>query len=40
VKEPGHITYPIIKKYVDEMVTVTDEEIAHAMMFMLERGIC
>jgi threonine dehydratase len=37
VKEPGHITYPIIEKYVDEMVTVTDEEIAHAMMFMLER---
>jgi threonine dehydratase len=37
VKEPGIITYPIIEKYVDEIVTVTDEEIAHAIMFMLER---
>jgi threonine dehydratase len=37
VKEPGQKTYPIIEKYVDEIVTVTDEEIAHAMMFMLER---
>lgn len=37
VKEPGVVTYPIIEKYVDEIVTVTDEEIAHAIMFMLER---
>lgn len=37
VKEPGVITYPIIEKFVDEIVTVTDEEIAHAIMFMLER---
>jgi threonine dehydratase len=37
VKEPGMITYPIIEKYVDEIVTVTDEEIACAIMFMLER---
>ncbi|MFD2445509.1 threonine ammonia-lyase [Bacillus sp. CGMCC 1.16607] len=37
VKEPGEITYPIIEKYVDDIVTVTDEEIAHAIMFMLER---
>ncbi len=37
VKEPGKQTYPIIRKYVDEMVTVTDEEIAYAIMFMLQR---
>jgi threonine dehydratase len=37
VKEPGIKTYPIIEKYVDNIVTVTDEEIAHAIMFMLER---
>lgn len=37
VKEPGILTYPIIEKYVDEIVTVSDEEIAHAIMFMLER---
>ncbi|AST90193.1 threonine ammonia-lyase [Sutcliffiella cohnii] len=37
VKEPGQVTYPIIHQLVDEMVTVTDEEIAYAIMFMLER---
>jgi threonine dehydratase len=37
VKEPGIKTFPIIEKYVDAIVTVTDEEIAHAIMFMLER---
>jgi threonine dehydratase len=37
VKEPGIVTYPLIEKYVDAIVTVTDEEIAHAIMFMLER---
>ncbi|MFE8699743.1 threonine ammonia-lyase [Cytobacillus sp. FJAT-54145] len=37
VKEPGINTYPIIKKYIDDIVTVSDEEIAHAIMFMLER---
>ncbi|RSD24864.1 threonine ammonia-lyase [Mesobacillus subterraneus] len=37
VKEPGFKTYPIINQYVDDIVTVSDEEIAHAIMFMLER---
>ncbi|WP_257351389.1 threonine ammonia-lyase [Pseudalkalibacillus decolorationis] len=37
VKKPGKLTYPIIEKWVDEMVTVNDEEIAFAIMFMLER---
>ncbi|HEY4600476.1 MAG TPA: threonine ammonia-lyase [Cerasibacillus sp.] len=37
VKEPGQKTYPLIQKYVDEMVTVSDEEIAYTIMFMLER---
>lgn len=37
VKDPGIKTYPIIEKYVDDIVTVNDEEIAHAIMFMLER---
>ena len=37
VKEPGLKTYPIIEKYVDDIVTVSEEEIAHAIMFMLER---
>ncbi|MBY6035290.1 threonine ammonia-lyase [Fictibacillus nanhaiensis] len=37
VVKPGEITVPLISKYVDEMVTVTEEQIAYAMMFMLER---
>ncbi|XIH35385.1 threonine ammonia-lyase [Cytobacillus firmus] len=37
VKEPGIKTFPIIEKYVDDIVTVTEEEIAHAILFMLER---
>lgn len=37
VKEPGKLTFPIIQRYVDEMVTVSDEEIAFSMMMMLER---
>lgn len=37
VVKPGEITVPVISKYVDEMVIVTEEQIAFAMMFMLER---
>jgi threonine dehydratase len=37
VKEPGKLTMPIIQKYVDDMVTVTDNDIATAMVYMLER---
>lgn len=38
VKEPGQHTYPIIQEYVDDIVTVTDEEISAAILFMLERN--
>lgn len=37
VKETGKLTYPLIHRYVDDIVTVTDEEIAFAMVLMLER---
>ncbi len=37
VKQPGRLTYPVIKQLVDEMVTVTEAEIAYAMVLMLER---
>ncbi|WP_407268229.1 threonine ammonia-lyase [Radiobacillus sp. PE A8.2] len=37
VKKIGSLTFPIIERYVDEMYTVTDEQIASAMIFMLER---
>lgn len=38
VKKPGTHTLPIIRNYVDDIVTVTDEEIASAMVYMLERN--
>ncbi len=33
----GEITFPIIKKKVDEIVTVTEEEIASAILMLMER---
>ncbi|MGJ9457731.1 threonine ammonia-lyase [Oceanobacillus sp. CF4.6] len=38
VKEPGKLTFPIIQEYVDDIVTVKDEEIASAIIYMLERN--
>src|SRR5699024_8969790 len=38
VKEPGKLTAKIVKEYVDEIVTVSDEEIAAAILYMLERN--
>lgn len=37
VKEPGEHTYELVKNYVDEIVTVTDDEICAAILFLLER---
>ncbi|MBF89583.1 MAG: serine dehydratase [Candidatus Marinimicrobia bacterium] len=33
----SELTFSIIKKYVDEIITVTEEEIIHAMQIILER---
>ena len=38
VKTPGDLTYDICKKYVDEIVTVDEAEIASAILILLERG--
>jgi threonine dehydratase len=39
VKRPSQVMYDhFISKYVDEMVTVTDDEIAEAIVFLLERA--
>jgi len=38
VKKPGQHTLPIIQEYVDDIVTVTDAEIASAILYMLERN--
>lgn len=34
---PGKITFPVIQKYVDDVVTVSDAEIVDAMRFAFER---
>lgn len=37
VKTPGDITYDLVKNYVDGVVTVTDDEIALAILTLLEK---
>ncbi len=37
IKRPGSITFPIIKEVVDEMVTVSDDEIAFSILLLMER---
>ena len=36
VKKPGELTFELCSKYVDEVVTVSDGEIASAILFLLE----
>jgi threonine dehydratase len=38
VKRPGEITLPIIKDYVDEVVTVSEEEIARAIFHCVQNN--
>jgi threonine dehydratase len=37
VRRAGDTTLPLVEKYVDEVVTVDDEEIANAILLLLER---
>ena len=37
VKSPGELTYSIIREYVDEIVTVSDKEIAEAFLILCEK---
>lgn len=37
VKQPGDLTYEICKKYVDEIVTVSDDEISAAILALMEQ---
>lgn len=37
VKQPGKLTYRLVKKYVDDVVLVNDGQIAEAIFLMLER---
>jgi threonine dehydratase len=38
VDKPGERTVPVLRHYLDDLVTVTDSEIAQAMLLMLERS--
>ena len=38
VRQPGHLTYELIHKYVDDIVLVKDDNIAATMLLMLERA--
>jgi len=37
VRRAGEVTYPVVARYVDEIVTVTEDEIASAILTLLER---
>jgi threonine dehydratase len=37
VRRVGECTFPLVQNYVDQMVTVTEEEIANAILVLIER---
>lgn len=37
VKSPGELTYEIIREYVDDIITVSDKEIAEAFLILCEK---
>jgi threonine dehydratase len=37
VKRPGDLTFDLVSKYVDEIVTVTDDEVATAVLALIEQ---
>jgi threonine dehydratase len=38
VKRPGSLTLPLVERYLDGIATVTDDEVAQAMVLLLERS--
>ena len=38
MKEPGELTLPLVERWIDEVVTVSDDEVAEAMVLLLERS--
>ena len=38
VKRPGAVTRPLVERYLDDVVTVSDDEVAQAMVLLLERS--
>ena len=37
VKQPGHLTFELCREYVDDVITVTDDEIAAAILTLIEK---
>jgi threonine dehydratase len=38
IKRPGDFTLPLVERHLDEVVTVSDDEVAEAMVLLLERS--
>ena len=38
VKQPGEMTFALCREYLDEIVTVDDDEIAATILFLMEKG--
>jgi threonine dehydratase len=38
VKRPGELTLPLISRWIDDVVTVGEDDVAEAMVFLLERA--
>jgi threonine dehydratase len=38
VKRPGDLTLPLVERWVDDVVTVSDDQVAQAMVLLLERS--
>jgi threonine dehydratase len=38
VKQPGELTLPLVERWIDQVVTVSDDEAAEAMVLLLERS--
>ena len=38
VKRPGDLTLPLVGRYLDQIVTVSDDDVAEAMVLLLERA--
>ena len=38
IKRPGEITLPLVQRWVDELVVVDEDEVAEAMVWLLERS--
>jgi threonine dehydratase len=38
VKRPGRVTVPLVKRWVDDVVVVPEDDVGEAMVFLLERS--